>query len=89
MPTELSPGLWLLLAILAIAFVSGPLAHAISIAARTELDAMTYAYFKKKQFTLQAAAAVVSSFREYRASLDDEYVEHSHRLHPDAEAPGT
>lgn len=51
-------------------------------ASRAEADAMIYTFFDKKDFPKGAAAALMVDFREYRAGLDDEHVEHDHRKEP-------
>lgn len=60
------------------------IAHDILVmASRTEMDAMVLGFFSKLQLPSdteqQAAAAMMQEFRNYRARLDDDRPEHTHR----------
>lgn len=55
-------------------------AHDILVmCSRTEADAMIYKFFKKSELPMEAAAAMMQMFRDFRAELDDEEVGHTHR----------
>lgn len=45
---------------------------------RTEADAMLLEFFEKKQLP-EAGPVIMQEFREFRAKLDDEKIEHTHR----------
>jgi hypothetical protein len=50
---------------------------------RAEMDAMVLAFIKSELNAPEAAqVAMMHLFRDYRASLDDEKVEHDHRIPP-------
>lgn len=49
------------------------------MASRTEADAMLIKFFGKLEFPDAAAAALMQEFRDFRAQLDDEQVQHNHR----------
>jgi uncharacterized protein (DUF1778 family) len=52
-------------------------------ASRTEMDAMFCAFMiDKLEAPEQAVNEAMMLFRDYRASLDDETVEHDHRIPP-------
>jgi hypothetical protein len=52
-------------------------------ASRTEMDAMFLNFLKTELEAPEAAgAAALMGFRDYRAGLDDEKVEHDHRVPP-------
>lgn len=55
----------------------------LNMAARTEVDAMLHKFHADMGATQEVCAAVMQSFRDYRAKLDDEQVEHSHRGEPE------
>lgn len=54
-------------------------ADILTICARAEADAMIYKFFDAADYPRGAAVEVMKQFRDYRAELDDETVEHSHR----------
>jgi hypothetical protein len=47
------------------------------MAARTEADAMLHKFFSKMEFPQGATDALMIEFREYRAELDQEKVDHT------------
>lgn len=54
------------------------------MSARTEMDAMIHDFMIKMEFkdpkkAEEMAAYMMMSFREYRAGLDDEKIDHTHR----------
>jgi hypothetical protein len=49
------------------------------MASRTEADAMILKFFDKSDFPPAAAGAMMVEFRDFRAALDDEAIEHTHR----------
>jgi len=51
----------------------------LTMTARTEADAMIRQFFDKEELPHGAADALMVAFREYRAKIDDERVEHTHR----------
>lgn len=51
-------------------------------ASRCEMDSMVIRWFKEAIGNEQAANAALVTFREYRATLDDEKIEHTHREPP-------
>jgi hypothetical protein len=52
-------------------------------ASRTEMDAMFHAFLKTQLHAPEEAGnAAMMLFRDYRAGLDDEQVEHDHRVPP-------
>lgn len=51
----------------------------LTMAARTEVDAMVWGWAEHCGLPQEAAADLVTSFREYRAKVDDERVQHTHR----------
>ncbi|HTF66649.1 MAG TPA: hypothetical protein VK638_28595 [Edaphobacter sp.] len=51
----------------------------LQMCARTEADAMILKFFNKADFPENAAAALMIEFRDFRADLDDEAIEASHR----------
>jgi hypothetical protein len=52
-------------------------------ASRTEMDAMILNFLTKEVEAPEAAVVgVMQMFREFRAALDDEQIQHSHRLPP-------
>jgi len=53
------------------------------MASRTEADAMLLHFFQTSGLPMEAAAAMMTMFREFRAKLDDEGVDHTHRNDPD------
>jgi hypothetical protein len=56
--------------------VARKIAHDIIImCSRTEADAMIVKFFKERDLPLEAAAALMKDFRDYRAELDQEEVE--------------
>lgn len=55
----------------------------LQMAARTEADAMVRKFFDRSEFPQGAADALVVSFREFRAELDEEPVEHDVRVPPE------
>ena len=56
------------------------------MASRTEADAMLLKFFDKQEFPTGAGAALMVAFRDFRAMLDDEKVEHDHRIEPEEPA---
>ena len=46
---------------------------------RSEADAMILKFFKKNDFPAEAAGSLMIDFREFRAKLDDEAIEHTYR----------
>lgn len=52
------------------------------MASRTEADAMILKFFSKMEFNPQAGAMLMQEFRDFRAQLDDEKIEHTHRGFP-------
>jgi len=54
----------------------------LTMCARTEADAMIHQFFSEKGFPDGAGAAIMTDFREFRAKLDDERIEHDHRGEP-------
>lgn len=54
----------------------------LTMCARTEADAMIHSFFARQGFPENAGAALMMEFREFRARLDDEGVEHDHRIEP-------
>lgn len=59
-------------------------AHSIArdilvMAARTEMDAMVLKFFSSNEFPEGAGAQLMLGLREFRAKLDDEAIEHTHR----------
>jgi cell fate (sporulation/competence/biofilm development) regulator YlbF (YheA/YmcA/DUF963 family) len=53
-------------------------ADIVQMAARTEADAMVYAFFSAEQYPEGAAAALMHQFRQFRLKLDQETVSGSH-----------
>jgi hypothetical protein len=53
------------------------------MASRTEADAMLIMFFQQHDLPMEAAAAMLVEFRDFRAGLDDEKVDHTHRIDPD------
>ena len=51
----------------------------LTMCARTEADAMIMKFFDTNDFPENAAAVLMQNFRDFRANLDDEEVERSHR----------
>ncbi len=51
----------------------------LTMCARTEADAMVLKFFAKSDFPDGAGAALMQGFSDFRAELDDEKVERSHR----------
>jgi hypothetical protein len=51
-------------------------------ASRCEMDSMIIRWFKETFDNEQGAASALVDFREYRAKLDDEKIEHTHREPP-------
>jgi hypothetical protein len=52
-------------------------------ASRTEMDAMILNFLKNEVQAPEAAmVGIVQMFREFRAELDDEQIQHGHRLPP-------
>jgi tagatose-1,6-bisphosphate aldolase len=49
------------------------------MASRTECDAMVVKFFSKLELPPQAASAMLVEFRDFRAELDDENIQHTHR----------
>ena len=63
-------------------------AHDILVqCSRTEADAMIIKFFAANEFPDGARDALLVGFREFRATLDDEKVEHDHRIEPEEPAP--
>jgi hypothetical protein len=55
-------------------------------ASRTEMDAMFHDFMRGQlRGSEEASAAAMQWFRNYRAGLDDEKVEHDHRVPPQDE----
>jgi len=52
------------------------------MASRTEADAMILKFFSKMEFNPGAAGMLMQEFRDFRAQLDDEKIEHDHRGFP-------
>lgn len=53
-------------------------AHDILVmCSRTEADAMILRFFDAEEFPEQAGPAIMSSFRDFRAELDDEEIGHT------------
>jgi hypothetical protein len=61
-------------------------ADILNMCARTEADAMIIKFFDKSEFPEEAAGALLVAFRDFRAQLDDEKIEHTHREPPSGEA---
>ena len=55
-------------------------------ASRAEADAMLHKFFSKMEFPAGALGALMVEFRDFRAKIDDERVEHTHR-EPPTEGP--
>jgi hypothetical protein len=52
-------------------------------ASRTEMDAMILNFLKNEVQAPEAAmVGIVQMFREFRAALDDEQIQHGHRVPP-------
>jgi hypothetical protein len=52
-------------------------------ASRTEMDAMILSFLKNEVQAPEAAmVGIVQMFREFRAALDDEQIQHDHRVPP-------
>ena len=49
------------------------------MASRCEADAMVVKFFAKFDLPPEAAAGMLVEFRDFRAALDDEKIEHDHR----------
>lgn len=49
------------------------------MASRTEADAMVLKFFNAEELPEQAGAVFMHQFRDFRAKLDDEAIEHTHR----------
>lgn len=64
-----------------------------AMCARTEADAMILKFMMNRVFTsdaeqgLLAAGMMMTDFRDFRAQLDDEAVEHDHHVEPSTEEP--
>lgn len=48
----------------------------LTMAARTEADAMLIKFFDKLKFPEEAGALLMRDFRDYRAAIDQEKIEH-------------
>jgi hypothetical protein len=59
------------------------------MASRTECDAMVLKFFSKFELPEQAAGAMLVEFRDFRAALDDEKLEHTNRGELPPESPET
>jgi hypothetical protein len=55
--------------------------------ARTEMDAMVLKFVEKMKLPENAGAMMMSEFREFRATVDDERIEHTHREANDDDEP--
>jgi uncharacterized protein (DUF1501 family) len=55
----------------------------LTMASRTEADAMLLKFFDRMEFPSGAASALMQEFRDYRATLDDEELDHTHRGEPE------
>jgi hypothetical protein len=56
------------------------IAHDILVmCSRTEADAMVLKFFHDTGLPAEGAAAMMVAFREFRAALDDEVLQHTHR----------
>ena len=55
----------------------------LQMAARTEADAMLRKFFDRQEYPQGAADALVVAFRNFRAELDDQAVEHDTRVSPE------
>ena len=67
-----------------IAQLSMAQAHQVALdilvmSARTEADAMLLKFFARSEFPDEAAAHLMVMFRDFRADLDDEAVDHTNR----------
>lgn|SRR5262245_41559469 len=49
------------------------------MASRTEADAMVLKFFNAEELPEQAGGLFMVQFRDFRAKLDDEAIEHTHR----------
>jgi hypothetical protein len=49
------------------------------MASRCEADAMILKFFSHFNLPMEAAAGMLEEFRDFRAGLDDEKIEHDHR----------
>ena len=49
------------------------------MASRCEADAMLIKFFEREEFPAGASSALLVQFREFRAGLDDDQIEHTHR----------
>jgi hypothetical protein len=49
------------------------------MASRCEADAMILKFFSQFELPAAAAAGMLTEFRDFRAALDDEKIEHDHR----------
>jgi hypothetical protein len=53
---------------------------------RAEADAMLHKFFKEQGMPKEINAELMIQFRDFRAALDDEAVEHDHRINPDEQS---
>jgi hypothetical protein len=53
-------------------------------ASRVEMDAMFLSFLNKEvEAPAEAAVGLMQTFREFRAELDDEQIQHDHRVPPE------